>query len=127
MCFNAVWGYLTRSGYGNLKKWGDLPDMPSGEARNFAEFMNSSQPNLDRAGLKRIDTLKPPITNPHDSRIPVGAVIVVAAGSTGTRHATAGDIVIKGSNGRFINDGPNMYYGTKSSWKGKVLGVYIPK
>jgi hypothetical protein len=51
---------------------------------------------------------------------------VVAPGSTGTAHATAGDIVIKGD-GRFINDGPNMDYGTKSTWTGKVLGVYIPK
>ncbi|PKK90235.1 MAG: hypothetical protein CVV64_10945 [Candidatus Wallbacteria bacterium HGW-Wallbacteria-1] len=126
-CFNAVWGYLTSSGYGNLRNWTDLPDMPSGEARNFAEFMNRSQNNRDRAGIRRIDNLTPPITNPHDPRIPNGAVIVVAPGSTGTYHATAGDIVIKAGTSRFVNDGPNMYYGTASSWRGKVLGVYIPK
>ncbi len=127
-CFNAVWGYLTSSGYGNLKAWGDLPNMGSDEAREFAEFMNKSSANLNEAGLQRLDTaFNPPITNPHDPRIPKGAVIVVAAGSYGTSHATAGDIVIKAGEGRFVNDGPNMDYGTSSTWTGKLLGVYIPK
>ncbi len=126
-CFNAVWGYLTSSGYGNLSNWADLPNMGSAEAKDFAAYMNARQDNLDEAGLQRLDTaFDPPITNPHDPRIPEGAVIVVAAGSTGTAHPTAGDIVIKG-NGRFINDGPNMDYGTSSTWQGKLLGVYIPK
>ena len=126
-CFNAVWGYLTSSGYGKLDQWGDLPNMGSGEAKDFANYLNSSKANLEEAGLQRLDiAFDPPITNPHDPRIPQGAVIVVAAGSTGTSHDTAGDIVIKG-NGRFINDGPNMDYGTKDTWKGKVLGVYAPK
>ncbi|PKL40269.1 MAG: hypothetical protein CVV41_20235 [Candidatus Riflebacteria bacterium HGW-Riflebacteria-1] len=127
-CFNAVWEYLTRSGYGNLKQWGDLPAMQSGEARNFSGYLNASQRNLDEAGLKRLDTtLNPPITSPHDPRIPKGAVIVVAAGSTGTAHPTAGDITIKAGEGRFVNDGPNMDYGTAATWQGKLLGVYIPK
>jgi hypothetical protein len=127
-CFNAVWGYLTSSGYGKLKSWGDLPNMKSGEARHFAEYLNGSQAHRDEAGLQRFDTaFNPPITNPHDARIPVGAVIVVAAGSTGTAHPTAGDIVIKAGSGHFINDGPNMDYGTKSGWQGKLLGVYIPR
>ena len=127
-CFNAVWGYLTSSGYGNLKAWGDLPNMGSDEAREFAEFMNKSSANLNEAGLQRLDTaFNPPITSPHDPRIPKGAVIVVAAGSYGTAHETAGDIVIKAGEGRFVNDGPNMDYGTASNWTGKLLGVYIPK
>ena len=127
-CFNAVWGYLTRSGYGNLQAWGNLPAMQSGEARHFAEYLNSSQQNLDEAGLKRLDTtLTPPITSPHDPRIPKGAVIVVGPGSYGTAHPTAGDIVIKAADGRFVNDGPNMDYGTSANWYGKVLGVYIPR
>ena len=127
-CFNAVWEYLTRSGYGNLSKWGDLPAMQSGAARNFAEYLNASQRNLDEAGLKRLDTtLTPPITSPHDPRIPKGAVIVVAAGSTGTADPTAGDIVIKAGEGRFVNDGPNMDYGTANTWQGRLLGVYIPR
>jgi len=127
-CFNAVWEYLTRSGYGKLDQWGDLPAMQSAEARNFSDYLNSSQKNLDEAGLKRLDTtLNPPITSPHDPRIPKGAIIVVAAGSTGTAHPTAGDIVIKADTGRFVNDGPNMDYGTANTWQGKLLGVYIPK
>lgn len=126
-CFNSVWRYLTSSGYGTLRNWGDLPDMQSGEARNFAEFMNASQRNLERAGLQRIDNVSPPITNPHDPRVPAGAVIVVAPGSYGTSHRTAGDIVISAGGGRFINDGPFMDYGTRSSWFGKVLGIYVPK
>ncbi len=127
-CFAAVWGYLTKSGYGKLNDWKDLPDMGDGEARCFPEFLNASQKNLDEAGLKRLDnTLTPPITSPHDKRIPKGAVIVVGPGSTGTSHATAGDIVIKAGEGHFINDGPNMNYGTSASWEGKILGVYIPK
>ncbi len=127
-CFNAVWGYLTSSGYGNLKSWGDLPNMGSDEARQFAEYMNKSSENLSEAGLQRLDTaFNPPITSPHDPRIPKGAVIVVAAGSYGTAHETAGDIVIKAGEGRFVNDGPNMDYGTASNWTGKLLGVYIPK
>ena len=127
MCFNAVWGYLSKSGYGNIDAWGDLPRMKSGLARYFADFMNAGQGNLNEAGLQRLDTmLKPPITNPHDQRIPVGAVIVVAAGRTGTSDPVAGDIVIKG-NGRFINDGPDMWYGEPGTWRGKLLGVYVPK
>ncbi len=127
-CFNAVWGYLTTCGYGNLDDWNDLPNMGSDEARNFAEFLNESQANLDEAGLQRLDTaFNPPITSPHDPRIPEGAVIVVAAGSYGTAHPTAGDIVIKAGDGVFINDGPNMDYGTSDSWTGQVLGVYVPK
>ncbi len=127
-CFNAVWGYLTSSGYGNLAQWNDLPEMQSAEARHFAEYMNSSQASLDKAGLQRLDTsFNPPITSPHDPRIPAGAVIVVGPGSTGTSHATAGDIVIKAGEGRFVNDGPNMDYGTADTWQGTLLGVYIPK
>ncbi len=127
-CFNAVWGYLTATGYGNLDHWNDLPAMGSGEARFFAEYLNASPAHLEEAGLQRLDTaLTPPITSPHDSRIPVGAVIVVAAGSYGTAHPTAGDIVIKAGPNRFINDGPNMDYGTKDTWYGKLLGVYVPR
>ncbi len=127
-CFNAVWGYLSTCGYGKINAWGDLPGMGSGEARFFSEYMNASKAHLDEAGLQRLDTaLTPPITNPHDDRIPVGAVIVVAAGSYGTYHKTAGDIVIKVGPSHFINDGPNMDYGTRNTWYGKVLGVYVPR
>ncbi|MBP7634407.1 hypothetical protein KBA41_09545 [Candidatus Ozemobacteraceae bacterium] len=103
--------------------------MPSfSQAYHFSDYLNGGQTRLDEAGLQRLDTtLKPPITNPHDPRIPDGAVIVVSAGSYGTRDPVAGDIVVKAGPGHFINDGPNMDYGTKSSWYGKVMGVYVPK
>ena len=120
-------GYLTASTYGKLDQWGDLPNMQSGEARHFAEYLNASSAHLDEAGLQRFDTAcSPRITSPHDLRIPDGAVIVVAAGSTGTFHATAGDIVVKAGS-RFINDGPDMNYGTASSWRSQLLGVYVPR
>lgn len=127
-CFEFVWRYLYKSGYGNISRYNDLPRMQSDWARHFSDFMNASQANLDEAGLQRLDTAyNPPITNPHDPRIPKGAVIVVAPGSYGCSHAYAGDIVIKAGEGHFVNDGPRMDYGTRSSWYGKVLGVYVPK
>ncbi len=127
-CFEFVWRYLYRSGYGNISKYNDLPHMQSDWARHFSDFLNASPANLDEAGLQRLDTaFKPPITNPHDPRIPKGAVIVVAPDSYGTAHRYAGDIVIKAGEGHFINDGPRMNYGTRSTWYGKVLGVYVPR
>ncbi|MEW6710406.1 MAG: hypothetical protein AB1403_11340, partial [Candidatus Riflebacteria bacterium] len=42
-CFNAVWGYLSNSGYGKIRAWGDLPRMKSGLARYFADYMNAGQ------------------------------------------------------------------------------------
>jgi len=127
-CFEYVWRYLHSSGYGNISRHGDLPRMQSDWARHFSDFLNASPANLREAGLQRLDTAyKPPITNPHDPRIPRGAVIVVAPGSYGTAHRYAGDIVIKAGDGHFINDGPNMDYGTRASWHGKVLGVYVPE
>ena len=121
-CFNYVWRYVTSSGYGLLNEHGDAADMESGEARNFAEYMNLKA-NADLWDLRRL-----PITNPYDA--PVGAVVVVAAGSPGTSHPTAGDIAIAAGNGRFINDGPNMSYGSKATFLargGKLLGAYVPR
>ena len=127
-CFHFVWKYLSSSGYGKIRSWGIYQICKSGEARHFAEYMNSSPKHLVEAGFQRLDvgTFSKPITNPHDSRIPEGAVIVVGPDSTGTNHKTAGDIVIKGRNGRFINDGPNMDYGTKEAGEERCC-VYIPK
>jgi uncharacterized protein YraI len=120
-CFNAVWGYLTKSGYGKLRNWNDAPDMQSGEARNFAEYMNVNG-NAAKWGLQRLS-----IANPYDA--PAGSVVVVAAGTPGTAHPTAGDIAIATGTGVFINDGPRMTYGPRASFAangGKVLGIYAP-
>ena len=121
-CFEFVWRYLTNSTYGQLNDFNDAADMRSGEARNFAEYFNVKA-NADLWGLQRLS-----ITNPYDA--PVGSVVVVAAGSPGTSHPTAGDITIAAGGGRFINDGPQMSYGPKASFLadgGKVLGVFVPK
>ncbi len=128
-CMASVWNYMTRSGYGKLDNFNDLPAMDGALARGFPDYLNASASHLKEAGLQRLDTqLSPPIRSPHDPRIPAGAVIVVAAGSTGTAHPTAGDIVVKGTRtGEFINDGPAMFYGTPDSWQGHLLGVYVPE
>ena len=128
-CMEYVWRYMTKSGYGKLSNDDDLPGMDGNLARGFPDYLNQSQANLNEAGLQRLDsTLSPPITSPHDPRIPPGAIIVVAAGSYGTSHPTAGDIVVRGDRpGEFINDGPNMNYGSSASWYGQVRGVYVPK
>ena len=128
-CMEYVWRYMTTSGYGKLDAWGDLPRMNGGLARGLPDYLNASPAHLKEAGLQRLDTATSPrITNPHDSRIPAGAIIVVAPGSYGTSHPTAGDIVVKGNRpGEFINDGPRMNYGTQGSWYGRILGVYVPE
>ncbi len=122
-CFEYVWRYLSSSGYGNIDSYGDAPDMPSAYARNFAEYMNQPA-NAARWGLRRL-----PLSNPYDA--PRGAVVVVAAGSPGTAHPTAGDISVAAGNGRFINDGPNMGYGGSraafTSGGGRVLGIFVPR
>lgn len=120
-CFEYVWKYLTTSGYGSLDDYTDAPDMPSAYARNFAEYMNANG-NAAKWGLRRL-----PLDVPHDA--PPGAVVVVAAGSPGTSHPTAGDIAIAAGGGRFVNDGPNMSYGPRAAFKsngGRVLGIYAP-
>jgi Bacterial SH3 domain len=119
-CFKWVWGYLTSSGYGKLNDWNDAPEMRSGEARFFAEYMNVNG-NAAKWGLQKL-----PITNPYDA--PAGAVVVVAAGSPGTNHPTAGDISIARGNGLFINDGPSQGYGSRADFaaRGKLLGIYAP-
>jgi peptidoglycan hydrolase-like protein with peptidoglycan-binding domain len=122
-CFEYVWKYMTSngSGYGKIRNYNDAPDMPSTYARNFAEYMNANG-NAERWGLRKLN-----ITNPYDA--PKGAIVVVAPGSPGTAHPTAGDIAIAAGNGRFLNDGPNMSYGDPASFLrngGRVLGVYVP-
>lgn len=121
-CFEYVWRYLTSSGYGLLNDHGDAADMGSAYARNFAEYMNAAS-NAELWGLRRLA-----IDNPHDA--PAGAVVVVAAGSPGTSHPTAGDIAIAAGGGRLINDGPNMTYGSRATFKaagGRLLGAYVPR
>jgi len=123
-CFNYVWRYMANSKYGKIVSQNSLPNMPSNYARNFADYLNASPAHLQEAGLQRITG----VTNPFDPKIPAGAVVVVGPGSTGTSHPVAGDITVKGENGQFINDGPSMgsYMGNLNSWRGTLLGAYVP-
>lgn len=121
-CFNAVWGYMTAVGYGDIDDWNDAPEMCSGYARCFAEYMNEPS-HASTWGLRRLS-----IDNPYDA--PAGAIVVVAPGSPGTSDPYAGDITVAAGSGRFINDGPNMSYGSRDTFKsagGRLLGAFVPK
>lgn len=122
MCYRSVKHHITNAGgYGNIRNIYADPRFAGAqaEARMFAERVN---PNPARFGLERLS-----ISNPYEA--PVGSIIVVAPGSPGTRHPTAGDIVVKGPGDTFYNDG-NMNYRGRSAWppsRGGVLGVYRPR
>jgi len=83
--------------------------------------MNSRGPA--HFGLERVS-----IHNPYDA--PAGAIVVVAAGSPGTHHPTAGDIAIAGGDGAFYNGGL-MGYSGRAGWdaspRARLLGCYIPR
>lgn len=121
-CYAAVKRHISNAGgYGNIRNiYKDARFQPQGEARNFAEVVNAKGP--ESFGLERLS-----ISNPYDA--PEGALVVVSAGSPGTRHATAGDITVKGPGDRFFNDGEMKYRG-REAWPaktGRVLGVYRVK
>ncbi len=119
-CFKFVWQYIAAVGYGKIRKFNDCQDMPSGYARNFAEYMNAG--NAKRWGLRRISA-----STPYDA--PRGAIVVVGPGTPGTRHAYAGDIAVARGDGLFVNDGPRMSYGPPGSFLrdgGWLMGVYVP-
>jgi ribosomal protein L27 len=113
-CLFAVQNYLDQVTYGK----GKVPRLPF--ARNYAEFLNRDH-NGEKLGLKRLN-----IHNPYDA--PPGSIVVVRAGTPGTHHPTAGDIVVKGKGDRFFNDGEMGYGGRQNFPKGNdfVLGVYVP-
>jgi len=121
-CYAAVKRHITNAGgYGNIRNiYTDRRFAAfQGYARNFAECVNQ---NPDGFGLERLS-----INNPYEA--PLGSIVVVAAGSPGTRHRTAGDITVKGPGDAFYNDGAMGYRG-RSAWppaRGGVLGVYRPK
>lgn len=121
-CYAAVKRHIANAGgYGNIRNiYKDARFQPQGEARNFAEVVNAKGP--ESFGLERLS-----INNPYDA--PEGSLVVVSAGSPGTRHRTAGDITVKGPGDRFFNDGEMGYRG-RQSWPaktGRVLGVYRVK
>ncbi|MBM4279989.1 MAG: peptidoglycan-binding protein [Deltaproteobacteria bacterium] len=113
-CLREVQNHLDQVTYGK----GKVPRLPY--ARNFAQYLNRDG-NAARLGLKRL-----PITNAYDS--PPGAIIVVRAGSPGTRHPAAGDIVAKARGDHLYNDGEMGFAGRGNFPRGTnhVLSVYVP-
>ncbi|MEB3236619.1 MAG: hypothetical protein VKO64_03195 [Candidatus Sericytochromatia bacterium] len=120
-CYRAVKKFIasTPGGYGGLNA-GNIYKIPQARARDFADFMNRDG-NAAKYGLRKLD-----ISNPYDA--PKGALVVVAPGTPGTRHPTAGDITIAAGGGRFYNDGNMGYGGPRNFPPGNrhVLGIYVP-
>lgn len=114
-CLGAVQDILKGGNFPGAQ----VPRLPM--AHDFADWLNRSPSHLKAAGLTRLK-----IDNPYDA--PAGAIIVVRAGTPGTHHPTAGDIVISGGHGRLFNDGEMGYGGPGNFPRGNnyVLGVYVP-
>jgi hypothetical protein len=131
-CYHVVKEDIDEVGYGGITKQGDtafpkqIPGSDQEYAHQFADYMNATaangQTNASNLGLQKL-----PITNPYDA--PPGSIIVVRAGTPGTRNPVAGDIVVAGGGGKFYNDG-NMGYGGSQNFpagNNYVLGIYAPK
>jgi hypothetical protein len=118
-CYEAVWRYIVRVGYGNMPGI-EVPWDYSAYAKNFAEYANLPG-NLKRLGLCKLD-----IDNPYEA--PPGAIVVVRPGTPGTGDPMAGDIAIAMGGGRFLNDGEMGYRGPEHFPPGNrhVLGIYVP-
>ena len=120
--FHVCHFFIQCGGYGKIKNpYTQFPSSALPEAHDFADLMNSRGPA--HFGLERLS-----IHNPYDA--PAGAIVVVAAGSPGTHHPTAGDIAIAGGDGAFYNGGL-MGYGGRAGWdasrRARLLGCYIPR
>ncbi|HLL01725.1 MAG TPA: peptidoglycan-binding protein [Myxococcaceae bacterium] len=115
-CLWHVNNWLDRTTYGQIGN-GQSPRMPL--ARNYGDWLNNNYQSL---GLKKLD-----IDNPYQA--PPGAIIVVRPGTPGTRHPTAGDIVVMGNNGRMFNGGEMNYGGPQNFPRGNrhVIGIFVPQ
>ncbi len=142
VCFSKVADYIDEVGFGkiggksqpNVASTMSAAGFSTGEARNFAEFLNANG-NAAKYGIRNLlDTNKN--MSPYDA--PAGSIVVVSAGSPGTSHPTAGDITVRGTTfadgvPAFYNDGEMGYNGadkwngsTAKNGVGKVLGIYVP-
>ncbi|HEY0992258.1 MAG TPA: peptidoglycan-binding protein [Kofleriaceae bacterium] len=120
--FHVCHFFIQCGGYGKIKNpYTQFPSSALPEAHDFADLMNSRGPA--HFGLERLA-----IHNPYDA--PAGAIVVVAAGSPGTHHPTAGDSAIAGGDGAFYNGGL-MGYSGRAGWeasrRARLLGCYIPR
>jgi GH24 family phage-related lysozyme (muramidase) len=120
--FHVCQFFIQCGGYGKIKNpYTQFPSSALPEAHDFADLVNSRGPA--HFGLDRLS-----IHNPYDA--PPGAIVVVAAGSPGTHHPTAGDIAIADGHGAFYNGGL-MGYSGRAGWnaspRARLLGCYIPR
>ena len=115
MCLKHVGDYLDRTSYGKIGH-GGAPRFPL--AHNLGDWLNK---NHSQMGIKKLN-----IDNPY--KAPPGSIVVVRAGTPGTHHPTAGDIVVVGKNGHFYNGGEMGYGGSQNFPKGNnyVIGVFAP-
>merc|ERR1719218_189135 len=94
-CYSHVSHYINEVGYGGICKGcfdSKIPSKYWAEAHMFADYLNSGD-NAEKLHLKNI---KSHLSN-DPYKAPYGAVVVVRAGTPGTRNPTAGDITVKGS------------------------------
>jgi peptidoglycan hydrolase-like protein with peptidoglycan-binding domain len=115
-CLWHVNNWLDKSTYGKIGN-GNSPRFPL--ARNYGDWLNKNHQSL---GLKKLN-----IDNPYQA--PPGAIVVVRPGTPGTRHKTAGDIVVVGRNGHFYNGGEMGYRGPQNFPPGNkhVIGIFVPQ
>ncbi len=115
-CLKHVGDYLDRTSYGKIGH-GKAPRFPL--ARNMGDYLNKNHQSL---GLKKLN-----LDNPY--KAPPGAIIVVRPGTPGTRHPTAGDIVVKGPGSHFYNGGEMGYGGPQNFPRGNrhVIGIFVPQ
>lgn len=122
-CYYHVCQFLVQcGGYGKIRNpYTQFPSQYLPLAHGFADLMNSRGP--EHFGLERLS-----MSSPYNA--PSGSIVVVAAGSPGTHHPTAGDIAVADGHGNFYNGGMMGYSGPagwNASPRAKLLGVYIPR
>jgi peptidoglycan hydrolase-like protein with peptidoglycan-binding domain len=115
MCLKHVGDFLDRVTYGKIGH-GAAPRLPM--AKDFGNWLNA---HYKEKGLKKLN-----LDNPY--KAPPGAIVVVRAGTPGTHHPTAGDIVVVGRNGHFYNGGEMGYGGSQNFPPGNnhVIGIFVP-
>ncbi|HEX8697274.1 MAG TPA: peptidoglycan-binding protein [Myxococcaceae bacterium] len=114
-CLWHVNNWLDKTAYAQIGN-GKSPRFPL--ARNYGDWLNKNHQEL---GLKKLN-----LDNPY--KAPPGAIVVVRPGTPGTRHPTAGDIVVVGKNGHFYNGGEMGYGGSHNFPPGNkhVIGIFVP-
>jgi len=117
---NSPWGKV----FPKLNAAADASPFNHSLAIAFAQTLN--QPGVaDSVGVRNL--YKEGVTNPNDSRVPPGAIIVISNTYFESGAASqAGDINVKSDDGRFIN------YGDMTNWMKTIepqyiMGIYVPK